>query len=85
MTALLALVSALVVVLAVLTSGWFLLVLAFSVPATLGLGWVSATRNCLRRSMAGTTRILVEAWPAGRRESGLTGKGRCRPGRGPRR
>ena len=37
MTALMALVSAMAIVLAVLTTGWILLILAFSVPAAFGV------------------------------------------------
>jgi len=52
MTALMALVSALAVVLAVLTSGWFLLVLAFSVPAAFG-AWLGLSNEELLEAFDG--------------------------------
>ncbi len=46
MTVLIVLVSALVVVLALLTTGWFLLMLPFSVPAAFG-AWLGRSNEDL--------------------------------------
>ena len=52
MTALLTLVSAMAVSLAVLTTGWFLLVLAFSMPAAFG-AWLGLSNAELFEALDG--------------------------------
>jgi hypothetical protein len=52
MTALMVLASGLAVVLALLTSGWFLLVLAFSAPAAFG-AWLGLSNGELLEALDG--------------------------------